>query len=155
MLELVLVITLMGILGLSLATLFDVGTVPFQSAVEKLKHDIRHAQWEALSRKKRYGVVFDASAETYSVYQTNTSNIISDPLNPSNDFTVNYATDNKFRNVEILAVDINGTDQIEFDGRGFPYDANNNMLPSQGTITLSHDGNTVTITIEPNTGRVN
>jgi len=155
MLELILVITLMGILGLSLAILFDVGTIPFESAVEKLKHDIRHAQWEALSRKNRYGVVFDTGAEKYSVYQTNVSNIIPDPLDPSSPFTVDYSTDKKFRNVDLVTVDINGTDQIEFDGRGFPYDANNNLLNSPGTITLSHEGNSVTITIEPNTGRVN
>lgn len=154
LIELVTYIVLMGILALALVPLFGIGTVPFKSAVDKLKHDIRHAQWEAMSRKIRHGIIFNPASETYHVYQGNPTNIIADPLNPTNQFIVNYTTDNKFTDVLIDSVNINGTNRVEFDGRGFPYDANNNILTTQGTVVLSRQGTQVTITIEPNTGRV-
>lgn len=154
LIELVLIITLMGILAALTFTVFNVRTIPFKSAIEKLKHDIRHAQWEAMNRKIRHGVIFDPNAETYSVYQISPDNIIPDPLNPSVDFTVNYTTNKMFKNVGIVSVDINGTARIEFDGRGIPYDGNGDILAEQGRITLTHDGNTTTVTIEPSTGRV-
>lgn len=154
LIELVLVISITGILAFSAVALFNVDEIPFSSAVEKLKHDIRHAQWEAMNRKIRHGVVFNTGIEEYSVYRVTATNIIPDPLNPSKTFTVNYLTDDKFKGVEIISVDINGTSQIEFDGRGIPYDGGGNPLNNQGIITLSHNGATGTITIEPDTGRV-
>lgn len=154
LIELILFIALAGILALGFVFVFDIGTIPFESAIDKLKHDIRHAQWESMNRKIRHGIIFDSVSNTYSVYQNTSDNIIPDPLNPAENFTVNYSNDSMFRGVQIQSVDINGTNVIEFDGLGFPYDGNGAILIEAGTIILTHNGTNVTVSIEPNTGRV-
>lgn len=152
--ELILFITLAGLFVAVFIPAVNISTVPFESAVEKLKHDIRYAQWMAMSRKIVYGVKFGVDNDEYSLFQEDPSQVIQDTFNPANPYVVNYASDPHFRDVDIVSVDIGGTDVVEFDGKGRPRNRNHVLLTQQGTIVLHFRGTDTTITIEPNTGRV-
>lgn len=152
--ELLLVLIFASLLALVFIPTASINTVPFESAIEKLKYDIRYAQWMAMNRKLVYGLNFDTVAETYSLYQTAPATIIADPQNPADSYMVDYQTNSKFRGVDLFSADIHGTTRLEFDGRGIPYDANHAALAAAATITLRFNGNTSTITVQPQTGRV-
>lgn len=152
--ELLLVLILASILALVFIPTASINTVPFESAMEKLKYDIRYAQWMAMQRKLVYGINFDINADTYSIYQTSVATTITDPQNPAENYTVNYQTNSKFRGVDLFNIAVNGTSRLEFNGRGIPLDANHAVLAAPAVITLRFNGNDSAITVQPSTGRV-
>lgn len=152
--ELLLVIILTAILALVFIPTASINPVPFESAMEKLKYDIRYAQWMAMQRKLVYGINFDVNADTYSVYQTSVATVINDPQNPAESYIVNYLTNSKFRGVDLFNVAINSTTRLEFNGRGIPLDANHVALAAPAVITLRFNGNDSAVTVQPSTGRV-
>lgn len=142
LLELVLVITLLGILGVA------VGVIVFNSqqshitvAAQKVKSDIQFAREYALTKRgTTYGVAFDDATDSYTVY---VGTVATPVLNPNTQAPM----------IEDFAgfpgVSITGGDYtVEFDKFGKP------TTGGGSSVQITDGSTTKTITVITNTGRV-
>jgi prepilin-type N-terminal cleavage/methylation domain-containing protein len=141
--ELILVIVILGILAAIAYPRFQgLPGIRVSAAAQAIAADIRYAQSQAVSTAYNYKVYFYASTNSYSVYQVNRSSgaetIISNPLKAGN-YPVALNTD-------YPGVTIGADYTVEFDYLGAP--------DGGGSVTLSGGGNSMTISVLANTGRV-
>ena len=155
--ELVVVLVLLAIIAIvAVVRGPSIPVAQTNQAAAKIKSDIRYAQSYALSSQARARISFDADAESYNVYYESGGSwtLLTDPQTRG-DFTVDL-TVSEFSGVDIVQTDFNGTDYgLVFDAAGAPYgydpsDGSTAALSSQGSVTL---GGSVTVTVQPNTGR--
>jgi prepilin-type N-terminal cleavage/methylation domain-containing protein len=157
--ELVMVILIVSILSIALATDLISSTLAtkIEAAKWKVKSDIRYAQVLAVTQQVNHGVIFNPSLETYSLYRQNTTNIITNPLTTSA-FTVNFVTDNTFKNVNLVSTSLGSptTNRLEFDSYGIPYSGGTpaDKMAADGTVSLSLGSLNATVTVEYETGNV-
>jgi len=154
LIEIVVVIVVMLIIAA--AVTFAVITTSFgpnmlDAAASRLIFDLRYAQQLAISRHTSCGILFDPSGNSYFIYIGDTSTKASDPYTRKSHI-LNYDTDNEFKGVGLVST--NFGDDISFDYMGTPYGSTGSALSSQGVVTVQHGPDTQTVTIEPNTGRV-
>ncbi len=158
LIELVTVIVILGIVGLVVAgpTLSYVDSIRSRAAASRLSGDIRYLQRLALSSGLRTWIVFDAGSDSYRLFAEDRSNLgkanrlaTPHPLDLTTD-PVQFGS-GPFANVSIASVNINATDELEFDSFGVPYDGNENPLTASGVVTLSSG---VAITVHPVSGYV-
>jgi type II secretory pathway pseudopilin PulG len=159
LLELVITFLVIAIVAvMSLSPKHYLQQIRSTQAAVKIKSDIRYAQSYALSSQKRTRVAFSASTNNYSIYvepSPGSWSIISDPLTKTN-FTVNLGI-GEYYGINIVGANFGGTsDGLVFDAAGKPYSCSSGggsitALSSQGVVTLSEG---VTVTVEPNTGKV-
>jgi MSHA pilin protein MshC len=143
--ELILVIVILGILAAIAYPRFQgLPGIRVSAAAQAIAADIRYAQSQAVSTAYNYKVYFYASTNSYSVYQVNRSSgaetIMSHPLKAGN-YTVVVATD-------YPGVIIGGDYTVEFDYLGAP------STGGGGSVIVSGGGNSMTISVLANTGRV-
>ena len=141
--ELILVIVILGILAAIAYPRFQgLPGIRVSAAAQEIAGVIRYAQSQAISTAYNYKVYFYASTNSYSVYQVNRSSgaetIISNPLKAGN-YPVALNTD-------YPGVTIGADYTVEFDYLGAP--------DGGGSVTLSGGGNSMTISVLANTGRV-
>jgi prepilin-type N-terminal cleavage/methylation domain-containing protein len=141
--ELILVIVILGILAAIAYPRFQgLPGIRVSAAAQEIAGVIRFAQSQAISTAYNYKVYFYASTNSYSVYQVNRSSgaetIISNPLKAGN-YPVALNTD-------YPGVTIGADYTVEFDYLGAP--------DGGGSVTLSGGGNSMTISVLANTGRV-
>lgn len=157
LIELILIILIIAILSAVIITDFINSTS--QAKLEglrwKLKSDLSYAQSLAVTQQLNHGIIFDPEVETYSVYRQTTSNIVNDPSS-GKPFTVNYLTDDYFKGMDIVSTSFGSptTDRVEFNYLGVPSDGTN-PLAGDGSVTLSYQGSSITITVTKNTGKIN
>lgn len=157
LIELVMVILIIAILSTVIIT--DIINSSSQAKLEgarwKFKSDLSFAQSLAVTQQLNHGIIFDPTTETYSVYRQNPSDIVNNPLT-GNPFTVNYSQDTYFKGLDIVSTSFGSptTNQVEFNNFGSPSDGTN-PLTIDGSVTLSYQGSSVTITVTKNTGKVN
>lgn len=153
LIELVLVVLLLVVLAVSVSvSLQNYGTIKLNGAARELASDIRFAQQLSMTQQVRHGVIF--TANTYTVFENdNTADPARNPMGGT-DFTVDYST-GEFQGITLSTV-LPGS-VVKFDSRGAPLDGSNSALTAgNNTVTLSLSGVTpITLTIQPNTGRVN
>ena len=127
-----------------------------RSASFRLKSDIIYAQSLAVTQQVNCGIVFTpgAPAGSYSVYRQTTTNIVNNPLTQA-PFTVDYASDPVLEGVTLYSTSFGSptTNRLEFDSLGIPSDGTN-ILGSDGTVTLTYGGDTATVKVTKNTGKV-
>jgi len=153
--ELVIVIVLLLILSVAVAVkVISFDEIKLSSAASKLASDITYCQQLAVTKQIFHGISFDIPNNQYFLYQNSPATKIKDPYNRSQDFIVSYDTISELTGVVLNTVNINSTAGLIFDGLGIPYDANQNVLGSSGTIVLKIGTNSKTITITPQTGKV-
>jgi prepilin-type N-terminal cleavage/methylation domain-containing protein len=157
LIELVIVILVIGIMSLFVATDFinSVSLSKLEAARWRLKSDIGYAQALAVTQQVNHGIIFNPSAETYSLYRQDVGTIVTDPLT-SSDFTVNYQTDPVLKGVEIESVNFGfpATERLEFNQLGVPSNGTS-VLTNDGGVTLRYQGRTVSISVTKDTGSVN
>lgn len=171
LIEIVLMIIILGVIGFVISiSIGDINSTKLNSAARRLASDIRYAQQLAMTKQIRHGVVFNstfncaAAPDTYTVFEEKGACVDTPARNPTGggDFIVNYNTDAQFQGVAITASNfctgIGGTPPctsttLEFNSLGVPTDAAGTPLTS-GSVTLSYSGNSKTLTIEPNTGKL-
>lgn len=152
LIELVIIITLLGILSVVAITYFtSYYPLKLDAAANKLVSDIRYVQQQAITKQVNFGIYFQPANETYQAYRETISNIIADPLT-QDDLIVNYTTDEELRDIDLVST--NFSDRLEFNPVGTPYDGTGSVLDYVGQITLTYSGNSRTIKIESNTGKV-
>lgn len=131
--------------------------IKLDAAAQKMAADIRYAQSRAMSYTVWHGVIFNVNpANTYSVYSTDgtTDTAVDDPAKFGSNLTVDV---NALYGATINSVYIQeGGNQIEFSPLGAPWtDKNGLILSSEASVVLGLGSQTKTVTITPNTGKVN
>ena len=155
MVELVALISIIGILALVVTTRFSFDPSKLMLAREKLITDIKYAQSLAVNQGGYFGVSFSPDNENY-VLVNNSSGTpfpLIDPSNTASIFQITYINDPRFNGVDLVSADFSGTQFLQFDWQGVPY-GGSAKLTSDGLIVLQNAYGSVTIRVNPETGRV-
>ena len=146
LIELVAVIVIIAIAAMLAIPMFSSAAgIQIRAAADMMAADIEYAKSMAISRQKTYTVIFDESAESYRIQDE--SGIISHPVTHK-DYVVNFKTDSRVNNVNIVDADFASSEQVSFNYLGSP-DPDNG-----GSVTLSADAETIMVTVEAVTGYV-
>ena len=155
--EMMMVLVIFAILSVvvTLAIANSIKAVQLNAASTRLASDLRYVQTTAGSSGTWHGVRFDLNPlNQYTVYTTDgsTDTTIDNPAKLGTGLVVRLGADN---GVAIAAVNIGGGSQVEFSPLGTPYnDKTGAAIATEGVITLSKNGGSITVRITPNTGRV-
>lgn len=153
--ELIVVMTITAIMAASAApSLLNLGSTRSAAAARQLVRDLTFARQRSIATGTRHWVVFNTSAQTWSVLIENTASPGRAGATALNDFatgrpfvqTMNTAP---FTAISLTAVSIAGSNEVGFDWRGKPLNASEAALSTDGTITLTGSR---TVTIKANTG---
>lgn len=125
------------------------------NACSRIASDIAYAQQLAITTQKVHGANFDLGGNRYFLYVENPSNIIEDPLRPGQQLIVNF-NEGPYRGISLTKVDFNRKSTLEFDALGVPYStvSPSKPLTGYGQVVISSKGNSHTISVSPNTGKV-
>lgn len=156
--ELITVMVILGIVGAlaTAATLGQIGSVRSRAAAGRLVADVRFAQRYALASGLRTWVSFNTGANSYQLYAENPNNLgkanrqpLTNPLDQTGG-AVQLGTGD-LTGANLTAVNINATQELEFDSFGTPYDGVGAPLTTAATLTLSNGSG---LTIQPVSGFV-
>lgn len=156
--EIVMVIVIMGILALLAIPRFDTFySIKLNGAAKKLVSDIRYVQQLAVAEHTNTKIVFNTATETYTAQKYNGSSWVAiiDPFTRG-DLTENFTSDPQFGGVNIFSTTLSST-TLRFTLRGVPQegpDAGPADITVERSVTFTFRGNTVSIFITPQTGRV-
>ena len=127
-------------------------TIKLEAAAKKLGIDLQYAKNLALSTSLWVGVVFEADpANVYRFYKANKkfNQPVKNPGEPGRDCVVNLY--DFYKGVVISE----GIGQVWFDPLGIPYKKlHGQMLGQPGLVKLGYQGVEKTVSISPNTGRI-
>jgi prepilin-type N-terminal cleavage/methylation domain-containing protein len=155
--ELTVVIVITAIIAASAApSLVNLSDSRAALAGRQALRDLTFARQRAIATGTPAWVVFDASAETWSVMSENPNSPGRAGATTLNDLAtgrpyIQALNAGAFPGVQIVSVDIAGAAEVGFDWLGRPLNSAGNPLASQGTVTLTGGH---AITIEPGTGYV-
>lgn len=144
LIELVAVIAILGVLALAvggpmLSTLIELRA---RTAAGRIASDLRYAQRTAIASGLRTWVQFDAGADAYQLYiedadQPGKAN--RQPLALAHDTSTNTVELNTgaLQHVRLTVVNIDGTDEVEFDSFGSPYQAGGLPLAQIASVQVT------------------
>ncbi len=147
LIELVIVITIMGILAaVSMPSMSGMSAGRTDLAAVRLAADIRYARALALSTHTATSVVVNAATEVYTVYEDDTAGTIA--KNPVTQtaagFVITYGS-LEFSGVSIASADFGGDNKLVWSAEGLP--------DSSGTAVVTGNGVTWTVSVNA-AGRV-
>lgn len=147
MIEIVIVVILVGIMSALALPRFVSPSASL--AARRLAADIQYAKELAIRLQTKSGV-FIMDSSTYRVFQGDVSTAAFDPVTGGN-FEVSIS--GLFSDATL---DSNFGNTLKFDALGTPLDGSDAKLtsPPVNEITITSGGETWTITVEPNTGKV-
>ena len=147
--ELILVIAILGVLAIGVGPRYDAYTQMEHGTVRRtIVSDLRYAQSQAIATRNRYGIVFNAAAETYTVFA-------GDPSTPAADFFKRgEPMIRSTGGVDLVGADFDGSNTVEFDAMGTPYNGAGGELAAAGEIVLNLSGQQDTIAVHPLTGKI-
>lgn len=151
--EVILVVVILAIAAMLAIPFATSGaSTQLKAAATIIASDLEYAKSMAISRGKRYWVVFDAGTESYRIEDSN--GVITHPVRPG-PYAVNFAADTRLNRVDISSVSFDTSDTISFDYLGSPNSGSGSGSPlNSGVITLSAGGSTMTVNVEPVTGYI-
>jgi len=151
--ELVMVIVMISILAvLAIPRVDTFYAMKLEGTVKKVVSDIRYTQQLALARHENYKIIFNAGNDSYVVQRAADNSYATDPFTRTN-MQINLSSDPQFGGVNIATTNLaSGT--LQFNWEGIPQDATGAALSEQGSVQLDYHGNSKTIYITPDTGRV-
>jgi len=150
MIELLLVVLIIAIAAIiAVPMMGSVGSVQIRSAANMIAADLEYAKSMAISRGQVFSVVFDKTAESYSI-KNQDGEVIAHPVKKGFGYVVDFC-DEGLNKVDIADVDFDATSEIKFDYLGSPYSGDGTAL-NNGAITLQASGISITIAVEPVTG---
>lgn len=149
LMEMVMVIAIIGVISLVVIPKFnDYYAIDLRSAVKTLAADIKFAQSRAIAERVRYGVYFNSSSESYTVYRGNVSTPADDLLKPGRPMR------RTLEGMDIESAEFDGGASVEFDALGIPRGSSGSELSAAGLVVLNCSGNVDTLKIYPLTGKV-
>lgn len=145
LIELIAVIVIIAFAAMLAVPMFSsAASTQIRAAADMVAADLEYAKNMAISRQKTYTVIFDESAESYSIKDEN-GVVISHPVTHK-DYVVNFTADGRVDKVNIVDADFGSSEQVSFTYLGSP--------DNGGSVTLSAGTVIVTITVETVTGYV-
>ena len=152
--EILIVVVIVAIAAMvAVPMMSSAGSMQIRSAANMIAADLEYAKSMAISRQKIHAVVFDKSAESYRIEDTN--GIIDHPVKKGFKYVINFSNDSRLDKVDIADVDFapGSEPTITFDYLGSPYSGIGITSPlNSGVIILQAGGASVTISVEPVTG---
>ena len=162
LIELLIVIVILGISGaLVIPHTRQAHVLRIQAAVRTLVSDITFAQTDALAYQERRALIFDESANTYTVAEVVVStggDVTYIPLfgggGPSGEYIIDFDT-NGFDGARLRLPDFEGGAILHFDELGAPVaDGASDTPAGLGSIYIEGDQSIFRIDITPYTGQV-
>lgn len=145
LIELIAVIVIIIIAAMLAIPMFSSAAgMQVRAAADMIAADLEYAKSMAISRQKTYTVTFDEAAESYDI-RDGSGMIISHPVT-HRDYLVNFGADSRVDRVNIVDADFGSSEQVSFTYLGSP--------DNGGTVTLSADTETMTVTVGAVTGYV-
>ena len=161
LIETIMVIVIIGILAAVAVPRFNAFyAIKLDGAMKKVRSDIRYLQQLAISRHADTRIVFNTGGNSYTAENCNGSGASCTAWSPAIDpFTrgsllTYFNSDPQYGGIDISAASFRAEQTLRFDWQGIPY--NNSGLPliSDGLLTLVYQGNSKSIYVTANTGRV-
>ncbi|MFH1771768.1 MAG: hypothetical protein ABH872_03035 [Candidatus Omnitrophota bacterium] len=154
--ELVIVIVVIGIIIAIIAPDFNiVHTIRLQGAHKKLISDIRYAQNIAIAQHTDTRIIFSIIDDTYNAWSYDNSLgawvSLNDPFLRTQ-MATDFKTDKQYRGIDIENAWFNGGAILCFNWEGIPQDVGGNNLSAPGLVDLGFMGETLSITLIPQTG---
>jgi prepilin-type N-terminal cleavage/methylation domain-containing protein len=148
LIELIMVMVIVGILAAVVAPPLSTQTFNLSAIAAQLAVDIRATQSQSMSQGQRYRINFTSTS--YQITDLNGVAVVLPRTGSSAAISVAPATLSGY-NPPLI------NNYVVFDSKGAPYTDNINpgtMLAANAVITLTSGGTTSTLTIAPQTGRV-
>ena len=150
LIELVMVMVMIGILvALAIPRFDSFYSIKLEGCMKKVISDIRFSQQMAVSRHVNSRIVFDAGADNYTAQEQLVTggpwSGIKDPFTRTN-LVMNYRSDPQYKGIDIISANFNSSNILQFDWQGAP------LLG--GRVTFNYLGNTRTVVVANNTGKV-
>lgn len=146
LIETAMVIVIVGIMAALTIPRFNAFYgIKLSGAAKKVASDIRYMQQLAVTRHESYNINFSAGG--YTVTRVS-GGFATDPFTRGN-FNVNFNSDPQYGGIGVAT---SGT--LQFNWEGVPCDSAGTPLASDRSITLSYQGNTETLIVTQDTGRV-
>ena len=143
LIEIIIVVVILAIAAMSAIPLMSSGgSMQIRSAANMIAADLEYAKSMSISRGQNYSVVFDKNTESYRIEDQN-NNMIPHPVKKGFYYIVNFQNDGRLSKVDITNVSFTNS-KVVFDCLGSP--------DNGGTVSLSANGPSATITVEPVTG---
>jgi len=146
--ELIIVMALIGILAFVVVPRFSARDgVNARVAARQLATDLRYAQARAIATRVRYGVAFEVTSGSWTVYRQT-------PATPADDFLRPGTPMQRHpEGVTITTAEFDGGDRVEFDSMGTPRSAGGELFAA-GTVILAAGAVSDTVRVTPITGSV-
>ncbi len=159
--ELLIVVTILGILGTMVIPSFgSTNVLRTQAAVRTIVADITFAQSDALAYQQPRAVMFDADTNSYTLVEVNGATLdadadaLYDPRGPEQRYRV-YLGEMDFGGAFIENVSFNGGTALIFDEIGGPVpSASSTSLSTGGSLEVVGPQARYRINVAPFTGRV-
>ncbi len=155
LIEVLITVAIMGLAAaIVVPNMMQGGTLGVQAGARMIIADLLFAQNEAMAQQSDRRVTFDPTGNSYKVekYDTATSawvleyNPVLGDTGGSQNYQTDFDDDGRFRGVDIVSAEFNGTAEVTFDDLGNP--------TSGGTVRLRFDAHVFDIKVAPFTGRV-
>lgn len=154
LIELIMVIVIIGIMAVLAIPRFETyQEIKLEAAARKLVSDIRYTQGLAIAKHENYAVEFNTALEKYRIFRLKDNSTVIDPLTRRN-FIVDYKARTEYKGINIVSANFGETSTLRFNYLGVPQDGNGNNLTRNGEVVISYKGQTKTIVITRNTGKV-
>lgn len=151
--EILMVLVIVGIIAAIAVPLYSsAASVQLKTAANMIASDIEYAKSMAMSTGRNYSVVFDTSAESYSIKNSD-GQVIPHPVRIGADYSVDFANDGRLDKVDIMNTNFGATNTISFDNIGAPIYGGGTVL-NEGLIQLCAEGGTLRVKIQSVTGYV-
>jgi prepilin-type N-terminal cleavage/methylation domain-containing protein len=155
MVELVLVITILGILAWVAFPKFETYyEIKLDAAARRVAADLRYAQNRSIGTRTVHGVLFEPSLGRFTVFAPTPATPATDPADRAKPLRVDFASNGEFRGVALASASFGTTTGVKFDFFGVPLDTAGAELATPGRVVLSYQGHVDTVEVSPNTGKV-
>lgn len=147
--ELVLVLLLVGILAMSALARLPQASLNVGAQADQLVGDIRYAQSLSMAQGQRF--CFNLTAASYRITNTDCATNVPHPATvTATPVLLGTGMSMSWTNLP--------NSYVEFDGKGQPYvdtvPAAGTALAAEAVITLTKDGQSATVRVTPETGRI-
>jgi prepilin-type N-terminal cleavage/methylation domain-containing protein len=153
--ELIIVITIMGILAWVAYPKLTVTTeIKLDAAARRVAADLRYAQNRSIGTRVVHGLLFDPATERYTVYAPTPATAAQDPADRARPLTVDFVRRSEFQGVSIVSATFGTSPGVSFDYFGVPRDTAGTDLAGTGRVVLTCGGLVDTVEVTPATGKV-
>ncbi|HDS83954.1 MAG TPA: prepilin-type N-terminal cleavage/methylation domain-containing protein [Phycisphaerales bacterium] len=156
LIEIIITVAILAIVALiAVPMMSGAADMQVRSAANRLAADLEYAKNMAITHQRPFTVVFDDSTNTngYKILNS-TEDPIKNPIS-GRDFEVRFSNDRSLKRVQISNLDLqpgNSPDSVTFNYMGTPLIDSAEL--NKGEITLTADGFSLIVKIEPLTGYV-